>query len=109
MKLSEAKPCALCRGPLREAQVIHWYVLRVSMALMKPQATNTVMGLSQIFGGSLALAEAFAPEEPIVIAGDAKPGELPWTELHVCFKCWTGPLGQLAAAVEAYPELCAGA
>lgn len=70
MKLSELKPCAVCKGKITPM----WYVVRFSMAMLKPQAANGVMGLMQMLGGSLALAEAMAPEpDCVVVMGDKEP------------------------------------
>lgn len=83
MKLSELKPCAVCGGKL----VPIWYVLRISQAMLKPNAANTVLGLRQMFGGSIALAEAMAPEpDCVLVMGDQEP--LLMDEIHVCQACF---------------------
>jgi hypothetical protein len=86
MKLSELKPCACCSGPLLTRGIIQWYVLRQTMAMLKPQDTNRVLGLTQFFQGSIALAEAFETSKPVTILGDCEPELM--TEIHICFNCW---------------------
>ena len=106
MKLSELKPCALCGGPLVARQgLATWYVLRVSQAMVSPRAASQVMGLSQIFGGSLGLAEVLAPDADgaVMIFGDKDPRLM--QELHICFDCFHGvndahSLADLPAAIE---------
>ena len=95
MRLSDAKPCICCGGPLTKRSMINWYVIRVSTAIVNPRVANTVLGTMQITG-SLQIAEAMAPgaEDAIAIVGDL-PGST-WTELHICFDCFTdGHLGDL--------------
>ena len=83
MKLSELKPCAQCGGKITPI----WYVIRVSQAMIKPGAGNQVLGLMQILGGSLALAETMAPEaDCVLVMGDQEPSLM--TELHICQECF---------------------
>jgi len=82
MKLSELRPCDACGGPHHG----QFYVLRMSLAMVKPRAANQVLGLTQIFGGALGLAEVMAPEaEAVMILGDAEPAL--WSEYHLCNSC----------------------
>lgn len=86
MKLSELRPCDNCGGKIAPT----FYVVRVSLALFDPRATNTQLGLVQMFGGAgngaLALAEIMGPTPDVVqIAGDKKK-ELR-TELFICQDC----------------------
>lgn len=82
MKLSELKPCAVCKGKLTPI----WYVVRISMAMLKPTAANGVLGLQQMLG-SLALAEAMAPEpDCVLVMGDEEPALM--TEINVCQQCF---------------------
>jgi len=82
VKLSELKPCAQCGGKITPI----WYVVRISQAMIKPQSGNQVLGLMQILGGSLALAETMAPEaDCVLVMGDQEPSLL--TELHICQDC----------------------
>lgn len=93
MKLSELKPCAICHGPLLKPPCGNWYVIRACIAIVKPTAGNQVMGLAQMFGGNLGLAEVFAPDSnPVVITGDDEPTMM--KEIHVCFDCWVNHFGQ---------------
>ena len=100
MKLSDVKPCANCGGPLRKPPMATWYVLRVSQAMVNPNAANRVLGTAQILGGHLGLAEVMAPaaDDAIWILGD-KQREL-MTEVHICFDCATGKLS-IAGLLEA--------
>lgn len=83
MKLSELRPCASCGGKLTPM----WYVIRVSHALINPTAGNQVLGLTQMFGGNLALAEVMAPEtDCVLITGDKEPSLM--TEIHICQDCF---------------------
>lgn len=83
MKLSELKPCAVCKGKLFP----FWYVVRVSMAMAKPGSSNQVLGLMQMFGGSLALAETMAPDpDCVMVMGDENPSLM--NELHICQECF---------------------
>jgi hypothetical protein len=83
MKLSELKPCAVCKGKIAP----FWYVVRFSMAMISPHAANGVMGLTQMFGGNLALAEAMAPEPDCVkVLGDEEPDLM--TEVNICQECF---------------------
>lgn len=86
MKLSELRPCDSCDGPLIKPGFATFYVVEVSQALLVPHAGNQVLGLTQMFRGSVALAEVFAPEPDVVnVMGDEDP-ELS-TELLLCPEC----------------------
>ena len=100
MKLSEAKPCIVCSGPLLKPPMGMWYVVRVTRAMLSPRAANQVLGMAQMFGGRLGLAEVMAPspDEAIMILGDKEPALL--TELHICFECYHEKLGDLWSAVD---------
>lgn len=87
MKLSELRPCDACGGKLKSDMAAGFYVVRFSLAIFKPQAVNQVLGLTQMFGGALGLAEAMAPESDVVIvAGDQEPQLM--NELLVCMDCF---------------------
>lgn len=87
MKLSELKPCGVCRGKI----VPIWYVVRASQAMLKPSAANSTLGLLQHFGGmhnpgALAVAEAMSPDpDCVMIFGDADPHLM--TEIFICQQC----------------------
>jgi hypothetical protein len=85
MKLSELKPCAICKGKITPM----WYVLRFSQAMINPKAGNQVLGMAQYFGGisALHLAEAMSPEpDCVMIFGDADKNLM--TEVHICQECF---------------------
>lgn len=104
MKLSELKPCAACKGKITPI----WYVVRISQAMLKPQAANGVLGLCQMFGGSLALAEAMAPEpDCVLVMGDKEPSLM--TEINVCQQCFLmKPLDMAILMESAREEVVAG-
>lgn len=105
MKLSELKPCSNCNGPLLGKQLINWYVVRVSMAMLHPTNARETLGLMQYFGGALAIAEAMAPraDESVAIIAD-QPGAS-WSELHLCLDCYcTVSVCSLAALIERQSE-----
>lgn len=81
MKVSELRPCDSCSGSIAPS----FYVVRVSLALIKPQAVNEFFGMHQFFGGKAgpALIENFAPAslDAVTIAGDKEPSLM--TELTV--------------------------
>lgn len=83
MKLSEMRPCAVCGGKLTP----FWYVARISQAMLNPRAANETLGLMQMFGGNLALAEVMGSRpDCVMIMGDAEPSLM--TELHICQECF---------------------
>ena len=83
MKLSELKPCAACHGKIAPI----WYVVRISQAMLNPRAANQTLGLAQMFGGNLALAEVMSPQpDCVLVMGDAEPGLM--TELSICQNCF---------------------
>jgi hypothetical protein len=95
MKLSELKPCAVCQGKIAPV----WYVVRFTQAMINPLAANQVLGLRQIFGGSMALAEAMAPEpDCVLVFGDENP-ELMY-EVNVCQDCFLGKPLDMAILME---------
>lgn len=64
-----------------------FYVLRVSQAAFNAQAANEVLGLTGMFGGSLDLAEAIAPQpEVVMVLGDEVPALM--TEFVICQTCF---------------------
>ena len=94
MRLSELKPCAVCRSPLLKPGTGTWYVVRVSQAMLNRRAVNQTLGLTQYFQGALGLAEVFSPgaDDAVLIFGDKEPALL--TEIHICFDCMHDkPLG----------------
>lgn len=85
MKLSDLRPCDNCGGPIGQM----FYVMRYSIALINPDAGNQVLGLAQMFRGSLALAEAMAPRPDCVkVAMDDPEFKELTTELFICNDCF---------------------
>lgn len=85
MKLSEVRPCDCCGGKIAP----NFYVVRGSLAVFSPQAANATLGLTQMFGGALALAEAMSPDPEVVkIAGEFDKSL--WHELFLCQSCYMG-------------------
>lgn len=79
MKLSDLRPCDGCGGSVAPV----FYILRVSLAAINTTAANQTLGLRQMFGGNMALAEAFSPSEPVMqVEGD--------TEIRLCIQCYCG-------------------
>lgn len=99
MKVSELRPCDKCHGRIAP----HFYVVRLSQALIRPAAINQFMGMHQFFGGraSMALVENFAPEadKAAVVFGDDDPTLM--TELYLCQDCVIGGAIDLAMLIEA--------
>lgn len=88
MKLSALRPCDACRGPFKGGL---FYVVRASLAIIAPRPANEILGLTQIFGGNLRLAEAMSPDDnAIKLAGEHDPAL--WTELFICSACYLQPL-----------------
>ncbi len=99
MKLSELKPCAVCHGKI----VPTWYVVRISQAILKPNAANETLGLMQMFGGSLALAEAMSSHSDCVaVFGDEDKNLM--TEVNVCQNCFLMKPLNMAMLIEATKE-----
>ena len=75
MKISDLKPCAACGGPLLCPPCAVWYVIRVSHAMPHPRHAREVLGLTQILGGAVKVAEAMAPaaDEAVMVLGDKEP------------------------------------
>ena len=85
MKLSELRPCDCCGGKIAP----NFYVVRGSLAVFSPQAANATLGLTTMFGGALALAEAMSPDPEVVkVAGEFDKSL--WSELFLCQTCYMG-------------------
>jgi len=80
--------------------MIQWYVVRASMALLRPDAAREVMGLTMMFNGALGLAEIMAPRPEQAIAIGMDEDKRLMTEMHICFECWTRKPVVLAELVE---------
>lgn len=96
MKLSELRPCDKCNGPLAPS----WYVIKLSQCMLDRNATNQTLGLTQMFGGNLAIAELMGSQadRAVVVLGDEIDGL--WTELLVCQSCVLGLKGDGEAAID---------
>lgn len=91
MKLSDLKPCAKCGLDLfRKVDGVvqgFFVVLRPPrMAMLQKHETGAVLGLNQMFGGRLGLAEVFAPGDPIQVVP-------PSGDFHVCAGCYLSDEG----------------
>jgi hypothetical protein len=90
----------VCKGKL----VPIWYVLRFSMTMLKPGATNSTLGLVQHFGGFgnpgvLAIAEAMSPEpDCVMVMGDEDPSLM--TEIFICQQCFLHKSLDMAVLLE---------
>lgn len=100
MKLSELRPCDRCHGQVAP----FFYVLRISQAFIIPEHANTVLGMTQMFGGSgagLTIAETMAPraEDAVKILAEEPEGE--WTDIRLCQSCALDKEISLGALMEA--------
>jgi len=86
MKVTDLRPCDNCGGPIAPS----FYIVRMTMAFIKPAAIDEFMGMHKFFGGraSPALVENFAPAaaDAVIVAGDKEPSLM--TEAFVCAKCY---------------------
>ena len=99
MRLSELRPCDNCGGVLHQGGI--FYVLRFSIAVINAMKANQVLGLTQMLGGALGLAEAMAPEDDVVAVGMDEDPELK-TEWLLCPACSMGEidLGRLLSKAQ---------
>lgn len=82
MKLSQLHPCDNCGGKIGP----QFYVIRASLAFIKPVSLQQHLGLTMMMGGSVALAEIFAPDDDVaVVAGDQEPVLM--SEIILCQDC----------------------
>lgn len=94
MKLSDLRPCDNCGGAYKGGM---FYVVRMSLAFVKPEAARQVLGLNTYFGGALKLAEAMAPEPDTVVIGmDMEKQTM--TEVFLCQDCFIEPLNYAVLA-----------
>jgi hypothetical protein len=100
MNLSDLRPCDKCGGKLYP----NFYVIRASLAIFKPSATNQALGMLQFMGGNLGLAEMFTAEEPVTVAMDQKKGDgYMMNEIFLCQNCLIHPIN-LAEIIERRQE-----
>jgi hypothetical protein len=100
VKLSELRPCDKCGGKIAPI----FYVVRFSIAVFDQRKMNTNLGLTQMFQGSVRLAEVFSPDPEVgVVAMDSQATKLLMTELFICNDCYSADLnlGVLAEKREA--------
>jgi len=82
MKLSDLHVCDSCGG----AVGMQFYVVRVSLAIVMAREANQVLGLAQMLGGRLGLAEVFAPDDnAVMVFGDEDKSLM--DELLICMNC----------------------
>ena len=85
MKLSELHACDGCGKQIAP----QFYIVRSSLAVFSPNAANATLGLTTMFGGALALAEAMSPDPEVVkIAGEFDKSL--WNEFLLCQMCYMG-------------------
>lgn len=94
MKLSNLRPCDNCGGAFKGGI---FNVVRTSLAFVSPKAANQVLGLSQVFGGALALAEVMSPEPNAVKIGMDEDKAL-MTEILLCQECFISELNYAVLA-----------
>lgn len=83
MKLSQLRPCDRCGGGISPI----FYVVRTSIAVFNAGATNEMLGLTQMFNGSLAIAEAIGSQVHAVKIGGEENKDL-WVEIYLCQHCY---------------------
>jgi hypothetical protein len=95
MKLSELRPCDKCGGSINPI----FHVVRYSPAIVSQQAARETLGLSQMFGGHLGLAEVMTskPDAVSVAMDDKEHAEL-GVEIFLCNDCYCGEVNLAALA-----------
>lgn len=88
MKLSEVRPCDNCGGKIAPV----FYVVRFSIAAFNVLETNRALGLTQYFGGSIALGEMFTDTNVMEVAMDEKEFHDAVVELFLCTSCQATPV-----------------
>lgn len=105
MKLSQLRPCDSCGEGLLQSKdgtrYALFYLVAVDRALIRPGATQRVMGLAQYFGGSLALAEVMGPDADNAVAVASKMDPKLAADDHMlCQRCYmTVPIGVIGEKV----------
>jgi len=83
MKISQLRPCDACGNKISPT----FYVVRFSLAVVNYRAINENLGLMQMFGGSVSLAEAMTSQpEVVTVTGDEDP--YLQTEVFICTDCF---------------------
>ena len=100
MKANEIHPCDGCGQSLCKHGMMSFTVVRASTAVIDRQAFNTTMGLNQMFGGAMDLAEVMSPDPEIVkIVGDQRGQK--WNQYLLCLDCYSHKsLAELAGLME---------
>lgn len=99
MKLSDLRPCDNCGGKIAP----QFYVVRFSLALINADVANQTLGLTQMLGGSLALAEVFASgKDAVIIAGEKDKTLL--DEIYLCSDCYCGDVNLAMLAEKVYDQ-----
>ena len=87
MKLSRLRACDSCSGPIVRPGRPQLHRIVVDDGFVLGTAANQVLGMTQVFQGSLALAEAMVPDPEVVkFLSEADVGAL--TELLFCADCY---------------------
>ena len=98
IKVSELHPCDKCHGKIYPM----FYVVRVCMGVIKPEAVNQFFGMNQFFQGRAPaeLIENFAPAagDAVIVCGDEEPTLM--TEFFFCQNCYLGGSIDLSRLVE---------
>lgn len=82
MKLSELKPCDICKGEGKNGKLEPiFFTLHITRHLVDMQAANTTLALTSMYGGSVAMAEAMTPTPEATQEVDA-------AALIVCHDCF---------------------
>lgn len=85
IRLHEVQPCAGCgRHPL-DANALTFYRVTIRQAVMDPAAARSSYGLAMQLGGSMALADVFAPHNGEVVLPRAME-----RTVDVCIDCLAG-------------------
>jgi hypothetical protein len=104
--LRDLRPCDHCGGPVRQM----FYIIRVSLAFVNPQAVNEYLGIHQFFGGKASddLVRNFAPAmaDAVTVAGDQEPSLQ--TEIAICQACFMAGDTDLPMLMERRQRAAAG-
>lgn len=83
MKISQLRPCDACGKKI----VPTFYVVRFSLAVIDYRAINENLGLMQMLGGSVSLAEVMTSQpEVVTVTGDEDKSLQ--TEVYICTDCF---------------------
>lgn len=64
MKLSDLTPCALCGNPIAPI----FYRVTAEQLMINASAANEMLGLTQMFGGALELAEVMGSQPDVTLS-----------------------------------------